>query len=146
MITDSPTTLAHLAVRAGIDVLDHLDKQVHVPVISGIQAQGDLIVIPADLVPEVRTFADRPFEVRGAGIELLRSESGGNPHVLVSDVGLCRWNPQVRDSFRLALGLLETTVTAYLIHPEHGATGMAPGRYVIRRQRDRSGRNGYVVD
>jgi hypothetical protein len=26
---------------------------------------------------------------------------------------------------------------AYLIHPEHGATGIAPGTYVIRRQRER---------
>ena len=36
----------------------------------------------------------------------------------------------------LALGILDTRVTAYLIHPEHGATGIAPGRYVIGRQRE----------
>jgi hypothetical protein len=27
-------------------------------------------------------------------------------------------------------------VVAYLIHPEHGATGIAPGRYVIGRQQE----------
>ncbi|MET4050650.1 hypothetical protein ABIB34_004436 [Rhodococcus sp. UYP5] len=46
------------------------------------------------------------------------------------------------DTRRLALGILDNTVTAYLIHPEHGATGIAPGRYVIGRQRER-GRGGY---
>lgn len=52
---------------------------------------------------------------------------------------------------RLALGILDTRVTAYLIHPEHGATGMAPGRYVIGRQRERGvgrffERTHFVVD
>lgn len=27
---------------------------------------------------------------------------------------------------------------AYLIHPEHGGTGIAPGRYLVRRQRERA--------
>jgi hypothetical protein len=29
--------------------------------------------------------------------------------------------------------VLETTEIAYLIHPEHGGTGIAPGAYAIRR-------------
>jgi len=39
---------------------------------------------------------------------------------------------------QLTLGAVDTSVVAYLIHPEHGATGIAPGRYVIRRQREQS--------
>jgi hypothetical protein len=41
---------------------------------------------------------------------------------------------------RLALGALVTAGVAYLVHPEHGGSGIAPGRYVIRRQRERSDR------
>jgi hypothetical protein len=37
----------------------------------------------------------------------------------------------------LAIAMIETSAVAYLIHPEHGGTGIAPGRYVVRRQRER---------
>ena len=40
--------------------------------------------------------------------------------------------------FGLALGALTARSVAYLIHPEHGMTGIAPGTYIIRRQRERS--------
>ena len=43
------------------------------------------------------------------------------------------------DSQALAIGALSTTGAAYLIHPEHGGSGIAPGTYVIRRQRERRG-------
>lgn len=78
-------------------------------------------------------------DVPRTGVELLRSAAGGNPHSLVADEGACTWTTQVRDSRGLALGVLDTRVVAYLIHPEHGATGIAPGRYVIGRQRESGG-------
>jgi hypothetical protein len=34
--------------------------------------------------------------------------------------------------------MIDTSAVAYLIHPEHGGTGIAPGRYAVRRQRERS--------
>jgi hypothetical protein len=49
------------------------------------------------------------------------------------------WLAGVSDLQQLALGALSTTAVAYLIHPEHGGSGIAPGTYVIRRQRERSG-------
>ena len=64
--------------------------------------------------------------------------TGGNPHTLVADPGTCRWTTGVHDPERLALGALSTAGVAYLIHPEHGGSGIAPGTYVIRRQRERS--------
>ena len=45
--------LAELLDRTGLDVLDHLDRQVTVPVIDGLQAQGDLIVLPLGLLGRV---------------------------------------------------------------------------------------------
>jgi len=51
--------------------------------------------------------------------------------------GACRWTTGVRDNTGLALGVLAATGVAYLVHPEHGGSGIAPGTYVIRRQRER---------
>lgn len=132
-------TLAELTERTGLDVLDHLERQVTVPVVDGLQAQGDLIVVPLDLLVDVREAATaRRRPVPPGGVELLRGAAGGNPHTLVADPGACTWTTDVIDAERLALGILTTTAPAYLIHPEHGGTGIAPGAYAIRRQRERT--------
>ncbi|MCW4351974.1 hypothetical protein ONR57_01500 [Hoyosella sp. YIM 151337] len=132
-------TLSDLTALSGLDVLDHLDREVTVPVTSGLQAQGDLIVIPYAVVSAAIQPAPwaRSIAVPRSGIELLRSAAGGNPHCLVADEGTCIWTTSVQDTMRLALGIIETTGIAYLLHPEHGATGIAPGCYVVRRQRER---------
>jgi hypothetical protein len=131
-------TLADLTSRTGLDVLDHLERETTIPVSDGLQAQGDLIVIPAAHIPgDVTIRAGSWREVPAAGIELLRSAAGGNPHTLVADPGTCQWTTRVSDPTGLALGVLTTTAVAYLIHPEHGGTGIAPGTYLIRRQRER---------
>ncbi|MFC8197094.1 hypothetical protein ACFWBR_13105 [Streptomyces sp. NPDC060006] len=136
-------TLADLTDRTGLDVLGHLERQVTIPVVDGLQAQGDLIVVPyaflahsVDLDPAFSS--TRWQDVPAEGVELLRSAAGGNPHTLVADPGTCRFTTDVRDPVGLALGALEATAVAYLIHPEHGGTGIAPGRYVVRRQRERA--------
>ncbi|MFC9996550.1 hypothetical protein [Nocardia sp. NPDC127526] len=131
-------TVSDLSDRTGVDVLAHVDREATIPVIAGIQAQGDLIVIPLDLVPEVSVFNVRWTELPPTGIEVVRGGSGANPHVLVADPGSCRWTSRVRDSEGLALGCLDTSGIAYLLHPEHGGSGIAPGRYLIRRQRERA--------
>ena len=142
-------TLADLTARTGLDVLGHLKREVTIPVTGGIQAQGDLLVIPiALLATGTRDWARRNVsiadtarwhQVPDAGIEVLRAGTGGNPHTLVADPGTCRWTTGVHDPEQLALGALSMTAVAYLIHPEHGGGGIAPGTYVIRRQRERSG-------
>jgi hypothetical protein len=142
-------TLADLTTRTGLDVLGHLEREVTIPVIDGIQAQGDLLVIPMTFLATGSgrgtgrrvSIADsaRWHEVTGTGVEVLRAGSGGNPHTLVADPGTCRWTTGVADPQQLALGALSTTGVAYLIHPEHGGSGIAPGTYIIRRQRERSG-------
>jgi hypothetical protein len=131
-------TLAELTRRTGRDVLDHLERQVTIPVVDGLQAQGDLIVVPYAFVARAVALTTNHWrEVPAAGVELLRSAAGGNPHTLVADPGTCRWTRHVRDTMGLAIAMIETSAVAYLIHPEHGGTGIAPGRYVVRRQRER---------
>ncbi|MET4050649.1 hypothetical protein ABIB36_004441 [Rhodococcus sp. UYP9] len=38
--------LSTLTTMTGLDVFDYLDKEISVPIIDGMQAQGDLIVVP----------------------------------------------------------------------------------------------------
>lgn len=132
-------TLSDITAWSGVDVFDYLDREVSVPVVDGPQAQGDLIVVPHAMLADVVTCQPwtRTVPVPASGIELLRSAAGGNPHSLVADEGACTWTGPVADPRGLALGIVEVTGVAYLIHPEHGATGIAAGRYVIGRQRKR---------
>jgi hypothetical protein len=130
--------LASLSHRTGLAVLDHLEQQVTIPVIDGLQAQGDLLVVPLRLVAAAVAVeaSARWRKVRPTGLELLRGAAGGNPHTLVADPGTCEWTTGVQDNFGLALGVFRATAPVYLLHPEHGATGCTPGTYVVRRQRE----------
>ncbi|WP_328608704.1 hypothetical protein OG943_06150 [Amycolatopsis sp. NBC_00345] len=139
--------LAQLLDRTGLDVLDHLERQTTVPVLDGLQAQGDLIVVPLALVANtVRAMAGGYGEpVPPGGIELVRGVAGNNPHTLVADPGTCRWTPDLHDPLRLGIAVFENTAPAYLIHPEHGGSGVAPGRWLVRRQQERgTGRTGLL--
>lgn len=129
-------TVAELTARTGVDVLDHLERESAIPVLDGLQAQGDLIVVPFHLLTGVIVPGFGWQEVPPGGIEVIRAASGANPHVLVADPGICRWTVRVDDPEGLALGCLDTTGPAYLLHPEHGGSGIAPGRYLVRRQRE----------
>lgn len=96
-----PST-ARWSVRTGLDVLAHLEREVTVPVIDGLQAQGDLLVIPLDTLTAASILPDAYWrDVPAAGIDVIRAAAGGNP--------------------------------------EHGGSGIAPGTYVIRRQREKTG-------
>lgn len=132
-------TLNDIEQLAGIDVLDHLDRQVDVPVIGGPQAQGDLIVIPApDLIP-----AATP--VPKAGVPVIRGENGGNTHLLIGDGPIC-WDTGRDGAQTLGTLTVPDGSAAFLIHPEHGAAGIAPGTCVIRRQREQRDEIALVTD
>ncbi|MBO2464871.1 hypothetical protein [Actinomadura violacea] len=151
-------TLASLSLQTGVSVLDHLERSMRIPVVDGLQAQGDLIVIPLRLVARaVRPGPDEPgFGGPGAwrdvppeGVELLRAEAGGNTHSLVAEPGTCRWTTNVVDDTGLAIGVFTASEVVYLLHPEHGASGCAPGTYAVRRQREHDRRRGgmrFVAD
>lgn len=131
--------LADLLTRTGLDVLDHLERALAVPIVDGFQAQGDLLIAPSGAVPEVvaqrwATWAVIP----SAGVELVRGVAGNNPHTLVADAVSGHYTLGLSDPEALAIALVENSSPVYLIHPEHGATGLAPGRWVIRRQREYS--------
>src|SRR5262249_33640536 len=124
----------------GLPVDLHLMLDLVIPVHDGIQAQGDLLVIPlAEVAGQVAVRADaRWVEVPPEGVELLRGQSGGNAHTLVADPGTCLWTAAVDGATGLALGVFEALAPAYLMHREHGGTGVAPGCYTVRRQREQA--------
>lgn len=129
--------LAELLDRTGLSVLDHLERQAAVPVIDGLQAQGDLIVIPFHLIGSIAMSGIRWRDVPPEGVELIRGVAGNNPHTLVADAGTCRWTTSFHDRLGLGIAIFENTAPAYLVHPEHGGSGVAPGRWLVRRQQER---------
>ncbi|MFY1669826.1 hypothetical protein ACN27G_07675 [Plantactinospora sp. WMMB334] len=119
----------------GASVPDHLVADAEVPILSGPQAQGDLMVIPLhDLEPGLSW---RP--VPADGIQVVRGEATGNTHWLHRgfDSAGVRFAPASRPG--LTIGYLEVPAgqSAQLIHTdEHGANGIGPGRYRINRKRE----------
>jgi hypothetical protein len=130
-------TLTDLIGQSGIEVLAHLARDLEIPVLAGVQAQGDVIVLPLGdprFANEAQLQASaRWLDVPAAGVEVLR---GLHPHAIVADAATCRWTTDVVDPSGLALGVLDATAPVHLLHPEHGAAGIAPGRYLLRHQRE----------
>ncbi|NRN65313.1 hypothetical protein GC106_25240 [Kibdelosporangium sp. 4NS15] len=107
------------------------------PVIDGLQAQGDLIVIPLDMVPTINPWWGTERYVPRGGVELVRGEAGNNPHTLVADPWTCKYTTNAQDPLVLGIAAFANTAPVYLIHPEHGGTGVAPGTWLVRRQQER---------
>lgn len=122
----------------GVTIPAHLTAQAEVPVLASMQRQGDVLVRP------VRAGADQGAPIPAEGIPVVRGEAGGNTHLLVGD-GF--WRP-VGASRGLILGTLTVPDDAevFLLHPEHGATGIAPGCYLVSRQREQADEIRMVAD
>lgn len=133
-------TLASAIDHYGVDVHEHLDREFEIPVLSGAQRQGDVIVLPRHTTPATTT-------VPQAGHPVVRGENGGNTHLLLAD-GDVFFDAKVASATDLALGTLTVAegATAYLAHPEHGYVGIAPGTYEVRRQREQADELRLVAD
>lgn len=128
-------TLATLIDAHGVDVDEHLDRQLAVPVTAGLQRQGDIIVVPAAAVGRFLRNATKP--IPQAGFPVVRGENGGNTHLLLG-MGEVYYDLATSDGLDLGVLTVAEQATAYLAHPEHGYAGIAPGTYVIRRQREQA--------
>jgi hypothetical protein len=122
------------------------------PVLSGPQAQGDLIVLPLpdQTAPRLRgQYAVAAKHVPAAGI-VLAVGSGGHAHTLLPDGPWVRVTPDRHGSERsLAVLFVPPGSTAVLAHDEHADLHLAPGAYLIRRQRQASphpGPDAEVID
>lgn len=126
-------TLGQLIEKHGFDVLDHLDRDLEIPVHAGLQAQGDLFIIPADPDRGSRQGVAVPPD----GIAVIEAVGGGHEHRLFAgQPGTAFFTPA--GAGRQDIGLLECSEPAYIAHPEHAYAGIAPGTYTLRRQREQS--------
>lgn len=129
-------TLGNILDRAGVGTLGVLDSEVDVPVLTGLQAQGDLIILPRPGRAPATTV------IPTGGVDVVRSEAGGNTHSLLSlDGPGCYWDASTADRSGLVLGTLTVLAgaTAFMVHTEeHGANAFGPGTYEVRRQREQA--------
>jgi hypothetical protein len=167
-------TLAQLAERFGYVDLAVEYPELEIPVLGGLQRQGDVLIRPCQQPLEefLAAVADESGEsqeefyevVEGEpgvpldGVVVVESELGGNTHALHGDgrwyaadlVGWRFWDRVGRSDRDTVVGWFTVPAggEAYLIHSEeHGALGIAPGFYEVRRQQEmRSGRWATVED
>jgi hypothetical protein len=124
-------TSTHRDLLAGRAAAGHaLPADAEVPLSDGVQRQGDVLVLPT------RDEGERPADhheaaaIPAEGVMVVRGEAGGNGHLLLGDG---TWSPSGAE---FDLGVVHVATEAYLLHPEHGALGMAAGHYRLRRQRE----------
>lgn len=126
-------TLADAITRHGVDVDEHLDRALSIPVLRGMQRQGDVLIVPSRR-------EGGGTGVPAAGVPVVRGEAGGNTHLLLAD-GAVLWRPvEGRGDAALVIGVITvpTDATAWLAHPEHGFLGVGQGVYEARRQREQA--------
>lgn len=135
------TTYGALLGAHDIEVPAHLEEQAEIPVLTGLQIQGDVAIVPT------RPSAKQGRPVPPTGVAVVRGESGGHTHLLVGD-GAVTWAPVEGRAGGQDLGVATVLKggTAWLLHPEHGANAMGPGAYLIRRQREQADEIRLVAD
>ena len=118
----------------GTSVPDHLVADAEVPVLTGPQAQGDLLVFRR-AAPITAHWRPLPPE----GLRLVDGEATGNTHWLHAGFGSpdVLWAESTAGPPRLGFLRVPPGQTALLIHTdEHGANGIGPGVYAIHRKRE----------
>lgn len=137
-------TTAELMDTTGVAVVTGQDFDLDIPVLTGIQRQGDVLVRPLDVL--TGTAATTP--VPAAGTPVVRGENGGNTHAIYPADGpvFCDLQEVSATDLRVATLTVPEGSTAYLGHPEHGYMGVGPGEYEIRRQREMAEEMRMVAD
>jgi hypothetical protein len=113
-----------------VEIPEHLEVDAEIPVLAGLQVQGDIAIIPT------RASAKPGALVPAEGVAVVRGENGGNTHLLVGEGVM--WAPAVNRGQGLGVVTVPKGGTGYLLHPEHGANALAPGSYSLRRQREQA--------
>jgi hypothetical protein len=131
-------TLEEAIATYGVTVDEHLDRQAEIPVLAGLQFQGDVAVVPANRDP-ART------PVPADGVPVVRGQNGAHTHLLLAD-GPAFFTPARSAGLTIGVLTVDPGATAYLAHPEHAFTGIAPGTYELRRQREQADKTRLVAD
>lgn len=143
-------TLHDLAERFGYDDLAVACPEVDIPVLTGLQRQGDILVVPWQPPAEPRIEWLTPL----AGLEVLAGVNGhchtlhGAGHWVgwwSSSEPAMEWfiyevtglDPVIDLEVLLGVVRVPDDGEAFLMHSdEHGALGIGPGWYQVRSQRE----------
>lgn len=123
-------TFTEVLQRADVSCPDPGLADLNVPVITGPQRQGDVMVIPAGTVPA--SLEPIPAD----GVAVVRGEATGNTHLLMGDG---EWQSGDTRGGGVLLGYLTVPDggEAWLIHTdEHGVNGIGPGSYRLHGKRE----------
>lgn len=123
---------------AGVTVPEHLVADAEVPVLTGVQAQGDLLVYPVIGSAALPATDLRWGPVPPAGVQVVHGEATGNTHWLHRgfDSPGVLW-ARVDGDLTIGYVCVPDDQSAQLIHTdEHGANGIGPGVYAINGKRE----------
>lgn len=127
------TTYAEALSKVGATVPEHLIADAEVPILTGPQAQGDLMIVPI----ESTTLDLTP--VPAEGVQVVFGEATGNSHFLhqgFDSPGVMFGRP-ADGGLTLAVVSVPEGQSAQLIHTdEHGANGIGAGLYGIQAKRE----------
>lgn len=135
-------TFADALTKVGVTVPGHLVADAEVPVLTGVQGQGDLLIVPlkstqAELTP-----------VPAEGVQVVFGEATGNSHYLhrgFDSPGVTY--ARVEEGQCIAVVLVPEGQSAQLIHTdEHGSNGIGPGLYGIHEKREQADQIRRVTD
>jgi len=132
------TTFADALNKIGCTIPGHLVADAEVPILTGVQAQGDLIIVPANL-DDYDTSKVTLVAVPDKGAQVVAGEATGNTHWLhrgFESPGVT-WARVTGHDLVLAVVHVPEGESAELIHTdEHGCNAMGPGDYVIRGKQE----------
>jgi hypothetical protein len=147
-------TYGQALALASVSIPAHLEADARVPVLDGPQAQGDLMIVPivmaygSDVRPPVWPLG---VLVGAGGVQVVHGEATGNTHWLHAgfDSRGVTWHRAADNDDGLVVGVVTVPAgqSAMLIHTdEHGANGIGPGIYEIRRKREQANQVRIVAD
>lgn len=135
-------TFADALQKVGVSVPDHLISDAEVPVLTGVQAQGDLLIVPIESTKAKLT------RLPVKGVQVVFGEATGNSHWLHAGfespgIEFAR----VESGQAIAVVRVPEGQSAQLIHTdEHGSNGIGPGLYAIHEKREQADEIRRVTD
>lgn len=140
-------TLTEALARHDLTVADAALAEIEVPVLTGPQRQGDVLVIPR--APVGRAELEGMVSVPREGLAVVRGEATGNTHLLDAIGGEVFWKAHEGSADNVLLGVLHvpTGSVANLLHTdEHGCNAIGPGTYTLHGKRERADEIRRVAD
>ncbi len=138
-----PITFKQALDRIGVTVPSHLEEDAEVPVLTGVQRQGDLLIVPVEpaLKSSRPSLASANLHwdfVENKGVQVVTGEATGNTHWLHNGFDSRAAWMRANSFDQPVLGWVRVLPgqSALLIHTdEHGANAIGEGTYEIRQRR-----------